>query len=267
MFVSMTAVLNNIVKAVSDADFEKDVVVFDYDNFDKDIKKYDHILVEFYMPTCPHCQHLLPAYHQAAQDLSKNDPPIPLGVANVLKYPAFWNKFDIKGTPALIWFEKGKRFDYTGTRESHNIVMWVKTHAASKETSTETTKDDTGKSGDDEKPKEVSHPPTFSDEALARIKQLKAILSDPKSTDEMKKQATESLNDMVLQGSDIKFASAEKKAEPSFDGESHNHVDPTHTGPGPQEFKRIASVQKFLFDAGAYINDEDKYDSFATTCL
>jgi thioredoxin-like negative regulator of GroEL len=89
-------------------------------------------LVEFYSPTCTHCQHLLPAYHQAARDLAELDTPIPLGVANVLQYPKFWEKFSIQGTPDLIWFEKGVKFDYTGTRNKDDLVKWVKEAAAKK---------------------------------------------------------------------------------------------------------------------------------------
>ena len=96
--------------------FTDGVVVFDYDNFDVEVKKYKHILVEFYQPTCSHCIALLPAYHAAAKELSQLDPPIPLGVADVAQYRDFWAKFNIGGTPRLIWFVNGAQFDYTSGR-------------------------------------------------------------------------------------------------------------------------------------------------------
>jgi len=124
--------------------------------------------------------------------LSKLDPPIQLGVANVLQYHKFWDKFNIGGTPELIWFDHGKQFTYTGSRTKDDIVKWVKDNSKKQATgdADDASKDDTGGSPapkPKEKPKEVPHDPTFSKEALARIKMLKGILKDPDSSDEMKK--------------------------------------------------------------------------------
>jgi len=58
--------------------------------------------------------------------LAELDPPLSLGVASVIRYHDFWKKFNISGTPTLIWFEKGKRFEYTGTRNKDDLVNWVK---------------------------------------------------------------------------------------------------------------------------------------------
>ena len=92
----------------------------------------------------------------------------------------------------MIWFEKGQRFDYTGTRNKDELVQWVKDEAKKKNTgdADDASKDDKGKPTETNPPapkkdtKEEPNPNNYSQETLARIKMLKNIVNSPDSTDD-----------------------------------------------------------------------------------
>ena len=60
---------------VSAADLDNGVIVLTDANFEEELAKHEHILVEFYAPWCGHCKKLTPEYEAAAEVLSKHDPP------------------------------------------------------------------------------------------------------------------------------------------------------------------------------------------------
>ena len=67
------------------ADFEKGKVVLNDQNWNTEIKKHKFILVEFYSPQCPYCQKFKPEFDAAAEMMLKMDPPVPMGVYNILE--------------------------------------------------------------------------------------------------------------------------------------------------------------------------------------
>ena len=91
------------------ADYEKGKVVFNDANFEKELKKHENILIEFYNPKWGYCQAFKPAFDGAAKALSALDTPIPLGVCNVSDGSSnrIAGKFGISGTPTLIFFKAG----------------------------------------------------------------------------------------------------------------------------------------------------------------
>jgi len=63
------------------------VIVLTDDNFDAVIEKYQPLLVEFYATWCVHCKKLAPIYADAAEVLSKMNPPQHLAKVDVNENP------------------------------------------------------------------------------------------------------------------------------------------------------------------------------------
>ena len=94
------------------------VLIFTDSNFDEEIQKYEHILVEFYAPWCGHCKSLAPEYEKAAKELD-------LAKVDVTVNKALGERFEIKGFPTLLFFKNGVPTPYGGPRNAYGIVKWV----------------------------------------------------------------------------------------------------------------------------------------------
>nr|QOJ52477.1 protein disulfide isomerase [Meloidogyne incognita] len=104
-----------------------DVLVYTDANFDKDIKKHDVALVEFYAPWCGHCKKLAPDYEKAATKLKNNDPPIILIKVDCTAEKATCDKFGVGGFPTLKIFRHGDvASEYDGPREAEGIVKYMR---------------------------------------------------------------------------------------------------------------------------------------------
>lgn len=101
------------------------VLVLTDANFDDELAKHEHLLVEFYAPWCGHCKKLTPEYEGAAEVLSKNDPPIALAKVDATEQKTLAEKYGIQGFPTLFWFKNGVKSEYTGGRTKDTIVQWV----------------------------------------------------------------------------------------------------------------------------------------------
>ena len=101
------------------------VIVLTDANFDEELAKHEHLLVEFYAPWCGHCKKLTPEYEGAAEVLSKNDPPISLAKVDATEHKTLAERFGIQGFPTLFWFKGGEKNEYTGGRTKETIVQWV----------------------------------------------------------------------------------------------------------------------------------------------
>jgi len=126
-----------VLAAYTRAEVEKDegVLVLTESNFDEELAKHEHLLVEFYAPWCGHCKKLAPEYAAAATVLAAQDPPIYIAKVDATENNNLAERFEIKGFPTLIWFRNGQRQDYTGGRTKDTIVTWInkKTGPASKQ--------------------------------------------------------------------------------------------------------------------------------------
>lgn len=110
---------------VSAAELDNGVLVLTDANFDEEIAKHEHILVEFYAPWCGHCKKLAPEYEGAAEVLSKHDPPYVLGKLDATENKASAEKYGIQGFPTLFYFINGNKMEYTGGRTKDTIVEWI----------------------------------------------------------------------------------------------------------------------------------------------
>jgi len=116
------------------AEMDEGVLVLTEANFDAELAKHEHLLVEFYAPWCGHCKKLAPEYAAAASELAAQNPPQYVAKVDATENNALAERFEIKGFPTLIWFRNGKQQDYTGGRTKDTIVNWInkKTGPASK---------------------------------------------------------------------------------------------------------------------------------------
>jgi protein disulfide-isomerase A1 len=113
------------VQCVFAADYDEGVLVLTDSNFEEEMAKFEHLLVEFYAPWCGHCKKLAPEYSAAAEVLAKNEPPLTLAKVDATEEKKLAEKFGIQGFPTLFWFNNGEKQEYTGGRTKDSIVNWV----------------------------------------------------------------------------------------------------------------------------------------------
>jgi protein disulfide-isomerase A1 len=107
------------------AELDEGVLVLTDANFDEELAKHEHLLVEFYAPWCGHCKKLAPEYAGAAQELAKRDPPLSIAKVDATENKELGERFGIKGFPTLKFFKGGNPSDYEGGRTKDAIVNYV----------------------------------------------------------------------------------------------------------------------------------------------
>ena len=102
---------------------EKNILVLTDKTFDKAIQKYNYLLVLFHLPYNPQCKKLLFELEKANNELSKEN--IFISKIDVSKENNISKKYNINQYPALLFFIKGEKIEYTGGGKSTGIIHWV----------------------------------------------------------------------------------------------------------------------------------------------
>ncbi|XP_071957938.1 protein disulfide-isomerase A4-like [Antedon mediterranea] len=109
--------------------------------FDEVVNKEELILVEFYAPWCGHCKKLAPEYEDAAQQLKKFDPPIPLAKVDATEATESAGRFGVTGYPTLKIFRNGKDYEYNGPRDGPGIIDYMQKQSGDSSKNKATLKD------------------------------------------------------------------------------------------------------------------------------
>lgn len=97
--------------------------------FEFEVKKYDRLLVLFYMPHSEVNKEFAVKYSEAAKTLHDMTPPHYLAKVNDGENPYVATHHHISDTPSLRWFVGGKEqnitLNHTMFQSSEDIVDWV----------------------------------------------------------------------------------------------------------------------------------------------
>eukprot|EP00927_Polykrikos_kofoidii_P022309 TRINITY_DN2085_c0_g1_i1.p1 TRINITY_DN2085_c0_g1~~TRINITY_DN2085_c0_g1_i1.p1 ORF type:complete len:476 (-),score=99.33 TRINITY_DN2085_c0_g1_i1:30-1457(-) len=157
-----------------------DLTTLRTDDFEQHLKDHKYVLVDFFAPWCGHCKKLLPEFERAASSLKKKDVSLSLVDATAEKDLA--NKYNVKGFPALIWFEDAVATQFDGGRTFEGIIEWVESMIGPAVIET-TLAPEPG-----EKPQVVLHAPSLLPgfEAVAKARRRVALWFYTPSADSMK---------------------------------------------------------------------------------
>ncbi|CAB3401497.1 unnamed protein product [Caenorhabditis bovis] len=131
MFVNIKLCIFFLLVAYSTANEEEDdsdeiVLSLDSSSFNDALEQNSFLLVKFYAPWCGHCKALAPKYQEAARILKEEGHNVRLAKVDVTENSDLGKLFDIRGYPTLKFFRSSVSIDYTGGRETNDIVEWIK---------------------------------------------------------------------------------------------------------------------------------------------
>ena len=116
--------LTSFISNTKDFLSEKNIIILTDSNFDIALKKYNNLLVLFYLPYNLECKKFLFEYEKASDILLKEK--IYLSKININTEKNLSNKYDIKEIPRVFLFIKGEKIEYTGGMKFSDIVKWTK---------------------------------------------------------------------------------------------------------------------------------------------
>lgn len=139
IFASFALVATLLGVVFADAEMDEGVIVLTDANFDAELVKYEHLLIEFYAPWCGHCKKLTPHFIEAAAKLAEQDPPRFLAKVDATENKELAERFGIQGFPTLKFFINGRDTEYNGGRTADTIFSWImkKTGPSSEEVTCE----------------------------------------------------------------------------------------------------------------------------------
>nr|PNR44123.1 hypothetical protein PHYPA_016507 [Physcomitrium patens] len=106
--------------------YEMDVVVLGASNFTEVVNSHEFVLVEFYALWCGYCQTLAFEYAQAASYLNMTRLNVVLAKVDAIENSDLSQQFQVRGFPTMLFFVNGVHEPYTGGRNVHDIMAWVK---------------------------------------------------------------------------------------------------------------------------------------------
>nr|AMM62655.1 conotoxin-specific protein disulfide isomerase (cspdi) [Conus textile] len=112
--------------ACEDVEREENVYVLKATNFDNFIDENEFVLVEFYAPWCGACKNLAPVYSEVAKKLMDEGSNIKLAKVDVTVEKDLAANFNVTGYPTIKFFISGEPMEYTGGRQTSDIINWLK---------------------------------------------------------------------------------------------------------------------------------------------
>ena len=116
--------LSSFIISIKDFKSEKNIIILTDSNFDTALKKYENLLVLFYLPYNPECNKFLIEYEKASNYLIKEN--IILAKININKENKISTKYDIFEYPRVFLFINGEKKEYTGGMKYNDIIKWTK---------------------------------------------------------------------------------------------------------------------------------------------
>jgi len=112
--------------ARADIEEEENVLVLNKDNFDEALKLHPFLLVEYYAPWCGHCKALAPKYAAAATKLKEEGSEIKLAKVDATIEKELGDKAGVQGFPTIKFYKNDNKVEYTGGRDTDQIISWLK---------------------------------------------------------------------------------------------------------------------------------------------
>lgn len=103
---------------------ENDVLVLDENNFGQAVREFKYLLVLFFDPECPHCEHFMPYFEKLASKLKKES--FVLAKFDSFKGEKITNMYEIEAFPTLKLIKKNDNIQFEGQRKPELIEEWLK---------------------------------------------------------------------------------------------------------------------------------------------
>jgi protein disulfide-isomerase A1 len=103
---------------------ENDVLVLDEKNFGQAVREFKYLLVLFFDPECPHCEHFMPYFEKLASKLKKES--FVLAKFDSIKGEKITNMYEIEAFPTLKLIKKNDIIQFEGERRPELIEEWLR---------------------------------------------------------------------------------------------------------------------------------------------
>jgi len=105
-------------------DFPDYPVTLDSSNFDDVLRKYKHVVVDFWAEWCAPCRMIAPTIEALAKEYAGD---VVFGKLNTSEEQGIANRYAITAIPSLVFFKNGKPVDkIVGALPKGEIVRWIK---------------------------------------------------------------------------------------------------------------------------------------------